>query len=196
MLVAFIVLYLAVSVAIGLYAATRVHNTADYAVAGRSLPLAMVVATTFATWFGSEVVLGVSARFVDGGLSEVVEDPFGASMCLVLVGLFFAYRLYQKNLITLGDYYRQRFGRTVEVVCSGIIIFSYLGWVAAQITALGLVFNLITQGAMPVTGGHGAGHADCAALHLVWRNVVGGDDRFCADDCDCARLDFDCLVCC
>ena len=90
---------------------------------------------------------------MEGGLSEVVEDPFGASMCLVLVGLFFAYRLYQKNLITLGDYYRQRFGRTVEVVCSGIIIFSYLGWVAAQITALGLVFNLITQGALSVTAG-------------------------------------------
>ena len=153
MLVTFIVLYLLVSIGIGLLAATRVHNTADYAVAGRSLPLAVVVATTFATWFGSELVLGVSARFVDGGLSEVVEDPFGASMCLILVGLFFAYRLYQKNLITLGDYYRERFGRTVEVVCSGIIIFSYLGWVAAQITALGLVFNLITQGALPVTAG-------------------------------------------
>lgn len=153
MLVTFIALYLLVSVAIGLWAATRVHNTADYAVAGRSLPLAVVIATTFATWFGSELVLGVSARFVEGGLSEVVEDPFGASMCLVLVGLFFAYRLYQKNLITLGDYYRQRFGRTVEVVCSGIIIFSYLGWVAAQVTALGLVFHLITQGAMSVTAG-------------------------------------------
>ena len=153
MLVTFIVLYLLGSVAVGLWAARRVHNTADYAVAGRSLPLAVVIATTFATWFGSELVLGVSARFVEGGLSEVVEDPFGASMCLVLVGLFFAYRLYQKNLITLGDYYRQRFGRTVEVVCSGIIIFSYLGWVAAQITALGLVFNLITQGALSVTAG-------------------------------------------
>ena len=153
MLVTFIVLYLLGSVVIGLWAAKRVHNTADYAVAGRSLPLAVVIATTFATWFGSELVLGVSARFVEGGLSEVVEDPFGASMCLILVGLFFAYRLYQKNLITLGDYYRQRFGRTVEVVCSGIIIFSYLGWVAAQITALGLVFNLITQGALSVTAG-------------------------------------------
>ncbi len=153
MLVTFIGLYLLGSVAIGLWAATRVHNTADYAVAGRSLPLAVVIATTFATWFGSELVLGVSARFVEGGLSEVVEDPFGASMCLILVGLFFAYRLYQKNLITLGDYYRQRFGRTVEVVCSGIIIFSYLGWVAAQVTALGLVFNLITQGALSVTAG-------------------------------------------
>lgn len=153
MLVTFIVLYLMVSIAIGLYAATRVHNTADYAVAGRSLPLAVVIATTFATWFGSETVLGVSARFIEEGLGGVVEDPFGASMCLILVGLFFAYKLYQKNLITLGDYYRLRFGRTIEMLCSCIIMFSYLGWVAAQITALGLVFNLLTQGTISVTVG-------------------------------------------
>jgi SSS family solute:Na+ symporter len=153
MLMTFIIVYLVISVAIGLYAARRVHNTADYAVAGRSLPLAVVIATTFATWFGSETVLGVSARFVSGGLGSVVEDPFGASMCLVLVGLFFAYKLYQKNLITLGDYYRQRFGRSVEVICSCIIIMSYLGWVAAQITALGLVFNLLTQGTLSLTAG-------------------------------------------
>lgn len=153
MLLSFIVLYLLISIGVGLYAATRVHNTADYAVAGRSLPLAVVVATTFATWFGSETVLGISARFVQGGLRSVVEDPFGASMCLVLVGLFFAYKLYQKNLITLGDYYRQRYGRVIEVACSAIIIFSYLGWVAAQITALGLVFNLLTQGSIPLPAG-------------------------------------------
>ena len=159
MLVTFIVLYLLVSVAIGLLAARRVHNTADYAVAGRSLPLVVVIATTFATWFGSETVLGVSARFIDGGLGEVVEDPFGASMCLVLVGLFFAYRLYQKNLITIGDYYRLRYGRATEVACSAIILFSYLGWVAAQITALGLVFNLLTQGALSITAGMVVGTA-------------------------------------
>ncbi|MGE0497218.1 MAG: sodium:solute symporter family protein [Ramlibacter sp.] len=153
MLITFVVLYLLGSVAIGLYAAQRVHNTADYAVAGRSLPLAVVIATTFATWFGSETVLGVSARFVSGGLGSVVEDPFGASMCLILVGLFFAFKLYQKNLITLGDYYRQRFGRSIEVICSAIIIFSYLGWVAAQITALGLVFNLLSQDSISVTTG-------------------------------------------
>ena len=169
MLVTFIVLYLLASIAIGLYAATRVHNTADYAVAGRSLPLAVVIATTFATWFGSETVLGVSARFIDSGLGGVVEDPFGASMCLVLVGLFFAYRLYQKNLITLGNYYRLRFGRTIEVVCSAIIMFSYLGWVAAQITALGLVFNLLTQGSISVTVGMVLG----TAIVLVY-TLYGG----------------------
>jgi len=169
MLIGFIVLYLLASIAIGLYAATRVHNTADYAVAGRSLPLAIVIATTFATWFGSETVLGVSARFVAGNLGEVVEDPFGASMCLILVGLFFAYKLYQRNLITLGDYYRQRYGRTIEVLCSIMIIFSYLGWVAAQVTALGLVFNLLTQGAISVPMGMVIG----TAIVLVY-TLFGG----------------------
>lgn len=153
MLLTFIGFYLLASVFIGLYAARRVKTTADYAVAGRSLPLAVVIATTFATWFGSETVLGVSAKFVQGGLGSVVEDPVGASMCLILVGLFFAYKLYQKNLITIGDYYRQRYGKGVEIFCSLVIIVSYLGWVAAQITALGLVFSLLTQGAMSTTTG-------------------------------------------
>lgn len=153
MLVGFVVLYLVISIAVGLLAARRVHNTADYAVAGRSLPLAVVIATTFATWFGSETVVGVSARFVSGNLGAVVEDPFGASMCLVLVGLFFAYKLYQRNLITLGDYYRQRYGRTIEVLCSIMILVSYLGWVAAQVTALGLVFHLLLPQTISVVGG-------------------------------------------
>lgn len=147
-LVSFIILYLLISIGIGLYAATRVKSTADYAVAGRSLPLYIVIATTFATWFGSETVLGVSAKFVQGGLGSVVEDPIGASMCLVLVGLFFAYKLYRMNLLTIGDYYRRRYGKVVEVVCSLIILVSYLGWVAAQITALGFVFSELSQGAI------------------------------------------------
>lgn len=159
MLMGFVVVYLLASVAIGLRASERVHNTADYAVAGRRLPLAIVIATTFATWFGSETVLGVSARFASGNLGSVVEDPFGASMCLILVGLFFAYKLYQRNLITLGDYYRQRYGRTIEVLCSVIVILSYLGWVAAQVTALGLVFNLLSKDAISIPLGMAIGTA-------------------------------------
>ena len=89
-------------------------------------------------------------------MNSVVEDPFGAGTCLILVGLFFAGKLYKMTLLTISDYYRERFGRTIEVVCSLIIILSYLGWVSAQVTALGLVFNLLSDGAISVTGGHGA----------------------------------------
>ncbi|TWO80902.1 sodium:solute symporter family protein [Denitratisoma oestradiolicum] len=146
MLLWFVALYLLVSVGIGLFAATRVHNAKDFAVAGRHLPLPVVTATVFATWFGAEAVFGASATFVKEGLGGVVADPFGSSMCLVLAGLFFSRYLYKLNIITLGDFYRMRYNRTVEVITTLCIVASYLGWVSAQIKALGLILNVVTQG--------------------------------------------------
>lgn len=153
MLITYVIIYLLISIGIGLYAATRVKNSTDYALAGRSLPLYMIIATTFATWFGAETVLGISATFIEGGLGGVVEDPFGAAFCLILVGMFFAGKLYKMMLLTIGDFYRQRYGRTVEVLTSLTIMASYLGWVAAQITALGLVFHLLAPEHLSQVGG-------------------------------------------
>lgn len=148
MILIFVTLYLLVSVGIGLYAATRVHNTKDFAVAGRSLPLPVVMATVFATWFGAEAVMGISATFAKEGLRGVVADPFGSSLCLIIAGLFFAPRFYRLNLLTIGDYYRLRYDRRVEVLCTLCIVASYLGWVAAQFKVLGLVLNVVTDGAV------------------------------------------------
>ena len=106
----------------------------------------MVTATVFATWFGAEAVLGAPATFLKEGLSGVVADPFGSSLCLVLVGLFFAKPLYRKKFLTIGDFYHEKYGRTVEIMVTLCIIVSYLGWVAAQIMALGLVFNVVSDG--------------------------------------------------
>ena len=169
MLIWFVILYLIVSIGIGLYAATRVHNTRDYVVAGRHLPLYIVTATVFATWFGSETVLGISAKFVQEGLSGIIEDPFGASFCLILVGVFFAAKLYRMNLLTIGDYYRQRYNRKVEVLTSLAIVASYLGWVSAQIVALGLVFSFVTQGAIS----HHEGMMIGAGIVLIY-TLFGG----------------------
>lgn len=148
MLIWFVIAYLLVSIGIGLVAATKVHNTKDYAVAGRHLPLPVVTATVFATWFGAEAVFGVSATFVQEGLNGVAADPFGSSMCLIFAGIFFSSKLYKLNIITLGDFYRMRYNRMVEVLTTIAIVVSYMGWVAAQIKALGLIFNLITDGAI------------------------------------------------
>jgi len=167
--------YLLVTIAIGLVAAKRVKNTADFAVAGRKLPLFMIVTTTFATWFGSETVLGIPAKFVEEGLGGVVEDPFGAGFCLILVGMFFAARLYRMNLLTISDYYRVRYGRSIEVICSLFIMLSYLGWVSAQVTALGLVFNVLSDGAISVPLGMALGVASILAYTLfggMWSVAV------------------------
>lgn len=145
MLIWFVSLYLLVTIGIGIFVSSRVKTTKDYAVAGRHLPLPIVTATVFATWFGAEAIFGVSSTFVKEGLNGVVADPFGSSLCLIIAGIFFSTKLYKLNIITLGDFYRARYNRTVEVLTTIAIVISYLGWVAAQIKALGLIFNLITH---------------------------------------------------
>ena len=177
MLFGFVALYLLCSVGIGLYAATRVQNTKDFAVAGRSLPLPVVTATVFATWFGAEAVLGISATFVKEGLRGVVADPFGSSLCLILAGLFFAPRFYRMNLLTVGDFYRLRYNRTVEVLCTLAVVASYLGWVAAQFKVLGLVLNVVTDGGISQSLGMIAGLGVFPNLlrpNVIWAGV-GGD---------------------
>ncbi len=166
MLLALVIVYLLITIAIGLVAARRVKNTADYAIAGRHLPLVMIVTTTFATWFGSETVLGIPAKFVNSGLNGVIEDPFGAGLCLVLVGMFFAGKLYRMKLLTIADYYRERYGPQVEVVCTLIIMVSYLGWVSAQVSALGLVFNVLSDGVISMPLGMGIGVVSILAYTL------------------------------
>jgi SSS family transporter len=168
-LLTFVIAYLIGTLMIGVWAGRHIKTTSDFALAGRNLPLVMIITTTFATWFGAETVMGIPANFVQGGLGAIVEDPFGAGFCLILVGAFFAARLYRMNLLTIGDFYRQRFGKGIEVFCSVMIILSYLGWVAAQITALGKVFNVLSVGEISEISGMVIGTV--AVLVYV---VIGG----------------------
>ncbi len=151
MLITFVGVYLLVTICIGLWAARRVHNAKDYLVAGRSLPLYMNVATVFATWFGAETVLSVSATFAKDGLAGIPGDPFGATACLVIAALLFARLFYRMNLLTIGDFYKQRYGKAVEVLTSVAITLSYLGWTSAQLTALGLVIHVLSGGALALS---------------------------------------------
>jgi SSS family solute:Na+ symporter len=143
MLIVCVLIYMAATVAIGIYASSRVKDSKDFMVAGRSLPLYMNFACVFATWFGAETVLSVSAKFAHKGLGFVSGDPFGASLCLILVAFFFARTFYRMELLTIGDYYHLRYGKVVEVITSLGIASSYLGWTSAQLSALGIVINVL-----------------------------------------------------
>ena len=168
-LVVSVLVYLAVTIAIGLYATRFVSNSKDYLVAGRSLPLYMTTATVFATWFGAETVLSVSATFVQDGLGGIPADPFGATFCLIFVALFFARAFYRMDLLTIGDFYKKRYGKGVEVLTSIAVTLSYLGWTSAQLTALGIVFNSLSQGAIPLNQGILLG----AVIVLIYTTLGG-----------------------
>lgn len=140
----FIIIYLAITIIVGLLAARLVHNTEDYLLAGRRLPLYIATGTLFATWFGTETILGSSSEFAAGGLIAVVRDPFGAALCLILVGLFYARPLYRMKLLTFGDFYRYRYGKTIEILSGICIILTYISWIAAQMVAFGILANSLT----------------------------------------------------
>lgn len=143
MLTGFVLIYLLITVLIGRWAARRVKSASDFVVAGRSLPLGISTCVIFATWFGSETMLGATSEFAQHGLLGVMEDPFGASLCLLLVGLFYARKLYRSNLLTFCDFFKVRYGRKAEVISALLMIPSYFGWIAAQIVAMGIVVNTV-----------------------------------------------------
>jgi solute:Na+ symporter, SSS family len=144
LLLASIIIYLLATILVGFFAARKIHNTRDYMLAGRSLPLVISSSAMFATWFGSETVFGASSEFLDGGLYSVIEDPFGAVLCLLLFGIFFARKLYGMNLLTLGDYFKIRFGRETELMASLFLALPYLGYIAAQLVAMALILSVVT----------------------------------------------------
>ncbi|RFS14095.1 sodium:solute symporter family protein [Emticicia sp. C21] len=143
MLLTFIVLYLLGTVFIGWFASRFVKTADDFAIAGRKMPTYVVASGLFATWFGSETVMGASSEFMENGLIGVIEDPFGASLCLLLIGLFFARPLYKLNILTFSDYFSIRYNKNVEWISALFLIPSYFSWIAAQLVALAIVLQAV-----------------------------------------------------
>jgi SSS family transporter len=168
MLILFVILYLCGTLAIGYWAGKKVHNVSDFALAGRHLPLFLAASATFATWFGTETVMGASSEFVENGVIGVIEDPFGAALCLLLVGLLVAKPLYKLNLITFSDYFRLRFGRKAEFIGALCMVPSYFGWIAAQFLALGILMHKLIP-ALPIEAGLWIG-----AVLVIGYTYVGG----------------------
>lgn len=167
MLLSFIVLYLLVTILIGFWASRRVKTTRDFVIAGRGLPLALAATALFATWFGAETIMGSSSEFVEGGLLAVIKDPFGAALCLFLVGRFFARPLYQLNILTFNDFFKQRFSQRTEMLSAVFMIPSYFGWIAAQLVAMSVITHTLTGVPLSV------GIIACAAVVVLYTYIGG-----------------------
>ncbi len=143
-LLAFIFLYFVLTIAIGVSATRFIKSAKDFATANKKMPLMVSTAAIFATWFGAETMLGAPVEFMQHGMLGVIEDPFGAALCLLLVGMFFARKMYRLDMLTINDLFARRFGRRVEVVASVFMVLSYIGWVAAQLIAVATVLETVT----------------------------------------------------
>ncbi len=141
MLLTAIVAYLALQLIIGAWVMRYIKSEADYLIAGRSLGLGIAAISLFATWFGAETVMGSSAAIAREGLSGSRADPFGYTLCLLLMALLLAYKMRAANYVTMGDYFRERFGPKVEKLAVLIFMPTSLLWAAAQLLAFSLILS-------------------------------------------------------
>ncbi|MFH2101941.1 MAG: sodium:solute symporter family protein [Chloroflexota bacterium] len=138
-----IVLVLVIRMIIGYWAAKKVKNNVDYVLAGRRLPLWMAAPSIMATWFAAETLMGSSSEAYSYGFQGVVFDPFGATMCLVIAGIFVVRLARRAQYVTIMDFFQHRYGTAMSVIGTVTQIITYFGWTAAQIVAGGAILQAL-----------------------------------------------------
>ena len=136
-----------VAYVVGLYALAfrmrgRIQNSEDFIVAGRQLSFPLATATLLGTWFGAGTILAAADEVRREGLQSAALEPFGAGFCLIVAALFFARPLWEMKLLTVSDFFRQRFDKRAEVISAAVMVPSYFGWIAAQLVAFAGMLNL------------------------------------------------------
>ena len=133
---AVLLLYTAVLFGVAWIASRRIHDFSDYLVAGRRLGVPLASVSLLATWFGAGTLLTAADEVRTTGLRAAALEPIGPGICLLLVGLFYAAPLRRAGLLTLGDFFGRRFGRSTEIVAAAIMTPGYFGWIAVQFSVL------------------------------------------------------------
>jgi Na+/proline symporter len=161
--------FVAVQLAVALWALRRIRSEDDFLVAGRSLGPALAATSIFATWFGAESCVGAAGAAYGTGWTWNAPEPFAYGLCLVLTGLFFAARLWRLRITTMADFLSRRFGPSSERLAAALLLPSSLLWAAAQIRAFGQVVAVNSDGLLGVD----AAIAIAAAIAIVY-TVAGG----------------------
>ena len=162
-----IIVYILGILFIGYYAGRKVKGLGDFLVAGRRLPLWMATGTLLATWFGAGSSMGVAATVFSSGIGAVIADPFGASLSLILAGIFIVGLLRKLKCLTVTDIIERRFGKWAGIYASLWMIPVYVGWLGAQVLGIGTILNVLLN--IPILYGALIG----AAIVLIY-TVSGG----------------------
>lgn len=167
-LLAGILAYVAFQLAVGVVASRHIANESDFLVAGRRLGPLIASVSVFATWFGAETCVGAAGSVHAEGVSLLTVEPFGYGVCLLVTGLVFAAPLWRRGVVTLADFFRERFGGATERLAAFVLLPSSIFWAAAQIRAFSEILVTSSNGL-----GLGAALALATGIAIVY-TVLGG----------------------
>nr|WP_197249597.1 sodium:solute symporter family protein [Cytobacillus firmus] len=139
-----VVIYLVFMALIGVYFGKKsVKNSDDFMVAGRSLPLFVVMGTLLATFVGSGTVVGGASFIYQYGPFAAIFNLSGGIVGAIIL-YFIASKIRKIEIYTVPDLLERRFGKTALYISSVIIIFAFVGITAYQFTGGAYVLQLTT----------------------------------------------------
>ena len=138
-----IVVYVIIMLLIGYLSSRKISGMEDYLVAGRRLPLWMSTATLLATWFGAGSSMGVAAMTYSDGIGGVLADPFGASLSLILAGIFVVGMLRKLKCLTVTDIISRQYGNVAGAYASLWMLPVYIGWLGSQMLGIGTILHML-----------------------------------------------------
>jgi len=151
LLVAVVILYPLILIGISIWRARGVTSHDDFMVAGRAVPVYMLVGTLVCTWIGSGSLFGAAGLAFRTGISELWFS-FGAWAGMI-VAYFLAGRVRRIADYTVPDLLERRYNATARVLGTATIILAYVTIAAYQFRGGGWILSIVTDGAIdPTTG--------------------------------------------
>ncbi|OBF28700.1 sodium:solute symporter family protein [Mycobacterium sp. ACS4331] len=137
-----VALSIAVVVAVGFLVSKRIEgDSSNFLVGGRMLPFWLVGGALMGAAVDTNATLGNTDLAFEFGFWAGACLPLGLALCLLITGLFFAKPMNRMGLTSFPDYYRLRFGRSVEVGASILLAVAFCMLVAGNLVAGGFLFN-------------------------------------------------------
>lgn len=150
-LVAVVLTYPLVLIGVSLWRSRKVTSHDDFMVAGRAVPVPLLVGTLVCTWIGSGSLFGGAGLAFRSGIAELWFS-FGAWVGLV-VAFFIAGRVRRIAKYTVPDLLEQRYNATARVLGTIAIILAYVTIAAYQFRGGGWILSIVTDGRIdPTTG--------------------------------------------
>src|ERR1051325_10449515 len=134
-------LIVATLLSVAIYRSTRVKTTADYMVAGRTLPAAVLVLTLLTSWIGAGSLFAGAENAYRNGFAALWQ-PAGGWIGLLLI-YFIAPRARKFAQFTLPDLLEGPYNQTARVLGTLAILFAYVGITSYQFKGGGDVLHLI-----------------------------------------------------
>jgi SSS family solute:Na+ symporter len=138
--------YLALMIAIGIYASRRQNSVEDFFVAGGKLGSFSIACLWLASWVGGAAIVGGVAKTHEFGISGGWYITCMAIGCL-LFGFFFAARVKrmgtEHQLLTYPDFIETRYDSRTRIVATITTIIAYIGYSAGQLAAAGAVLSTL-----------------------------------------------------